>query len=83
MLLNNAKNQKFLKERIPSWTGNFEPISQYQPKKPYYEIPRYRSEFKEPPTADRISYYNVSINVKFWTKARVSAVIIVEERKTP
>lgn len=45
-LLNNLKNQGFLKEKIPSWTGNFDPISRYQAKKPYYEIAKYRSEFK-------------------------------------
>lgn len=35
-LLNNSKNQGFLKEKIPSWTGYFDPISKYQVKKPYY-----------------------------------------------
>ena len=32
-LMGSPKNQGFLKEKIPSWTGNFDPISQYQEKK--------------------------------------------------
>lgn len=45
-LLNNPKNQGFLKEKIPSWTGTFDPISTYQGTNSYYEIDRYRAGFK-------------------------------------
>jgi hypothetical protein len=31
----------------------------------------------------KISYYNASVGVKLWAKARISAVILVEESKTP
>jgi hypothetical protein len=31
----------------------------------------------------KISYYNASIGVKLWAKARIRAVILVQERQTP
>ena len=45
-LMGSPQNQGFLKEKIPSWTGNFDPISQFQDKKSFYEIPRVQPTFK-------------------------------------
>lgn len=45
-LMGSPQNQGFLKEKIPSWTGNFDSISQFQDKKSFYEINRVQPTFK-------------------------------------
>ena len=67
---------------LPTWTGKFDSAYSSQ-LKDYYIVNRVRPEFEEAPYADRISYYNATIKVKFWNEAKVYAILLVEEGVTP